>query len=150
MSKPNKPNPKHSQQDRVHEQPSSLKCVYALEGSEKCGWGNIFKIQGIIEFPGRFLIKRGEKKKYLSNDYAATLLPDVRCHRDAVPRGCRATGMPCQHIAFCDTGGAALALVLPDTGCGGPGAAPCRAAQPRGLCHRNQGKKAIQRAKHFQ
>lgn len=47
--------------------------------------GNIFKFQGIIEFPGRFLIKRGKKEeKYLSNDYAAVFLPAVPCRGDVV------------------------------------------------------------------
>lgn len=51
------PNPKYSQQARAHEQHLRLERVYTLEGPKMWMGGNVSKFQGIIEFPGRFLIK---------------------------------------------------------------------------------------------
>lgn len=62
--------------------------MYTLEGPKNVDGGNIFNFQGITEFPGRFLIKGGKKKKYLSNGYAVILLPDVPCRGVAVPVAC--------------------------------------------------------------
>lgn len=60
--------------------------MYTLEGPKNVDGGNIFKFQGIIEFPERFLIKGGKKEeKYLSNIMLQFFLPDVPCHGDAVP-----------------------------------------------------------------